>query len=89
MEPIRNQLVDGCILDIKATRKVIHTRAVEEAIEARKPNRVLGAPAPDVSDFDERDMSRRERTTLAQLRTGFCSALNGYLHDIGASDSPL
>ena len=89
MEPIRNQLVDGCILDIKATRKVIHTHAVEEAIEARKPNRVLGAPAPDVSDFDERDMSRRERTTLAQLRTGFCSALNGYLHDIGASDSPL
>ena len=88
-EPFQDQLVNGCVLDIKTTRKVIHTRAVEVAIESRKPNRVLGAAAPDVSDLAEQDMTRQERTTLAQLRTGFCSALNGYLHVIGATESPL
>ena len=87
--PLTDQLVNGRILDIKSARRAIHTRAVEEAIDARKPNRVLNAAAPDVDDAAERDMSRRERTTLAQLRTGFCSALDGYLHVIGAAESPL
>ena len=87
--PFSDQLVNGRILDIRETTKVIHTRAVREAIEARKPNRVLGAVAPDVDDLAEKDMSRGERTTLAQLRTGFCSALNGYLHTIEAAESPL
>ena len=87
--PLTDQLVNGLVPDIKKARQSIHTRAVEEAIEARKPNRVLGAAAPDVGVAAERDMSRRQRTTLAQLRTGFCSALNGYLHTIGAAESPL
>ena len=88
-EPFRDQLVSGCVLDIKATRKIIHTRAVTGAIEARKPNRVLGTSAPDVSDLAERGMSRQERTTLARLRTGFCPDLNDYQHRTNRAESPL
>ena len=34
-------------------------------------------------------MKRRERATLAQLRTGFCSSLNDYQHRINAAPSAL
>ena len=88
-EHLDDLLVDGLVQDIQTVRSTIHTRTVAQAIEARKPNRVLGAAAPDVVDERERDMTRQERTTLAQLRTGFCSGLNSYLHVIGAAESPL
>ena len=88
-EPIEDLLVDGRIHDIQTARKTIHTRAVEGAILARKPNRVLGVAAPDVEESEEEDMSRQERTTLAQLRTGFCSTLNDFQHRINASPSAL
>ena len=52
MAPLSDLLEDGRILDIQAARKAIHTRAVEEAIQARRPNRVLGVVAPDVSEED-------------------------------------
>ena len=56
-ETFHDQLVNSCTLDIKATRKVVQTRAVEAA-KARKPNRVLGAATPDVNDLVEREISR-------------------------------
>ena len=61
-----------------------HTKAVEDTIQARRPNGVLGMAAPDVKVEEEEDTTREERTTLAQLRTGFCKALNDYQHRINA-----
>ena len=77
------------ILDIMKTNKLVHNRVVEGVIEARKPNRALGAAAPDVDNVAQRKIFKQKRTTLARPHTAFCSALNGYLHDISAAKSPL
>ena len=66
----------------------IHRRAVADAIAAARPNRVLGQPPPPVS-AEEKDLPRHFRTTLAQLRSGFSSAMGDYLHRIGRLPSPL
>ena len=79
---------EGYIVDIKEARREIHTRAVEMAISSRSPNRVLGGAAPDV-DVAETSLPRGARTTLAQLRSGFCSSLEDFKHRIGLSPSPL
>ena len=79
---------NGIIVDPIATRKEIHTRAVESSMDARQANRVLGAPAPDVA-AEEEELPRITRRTLAQLRSGECLALNSYKHKIGLSDSPI
>ena len=78
----------GTITDPVASRRQIHTRAVQRSIAARGANRVLGTQAPDVSD-DEIDLPRKTRRTLAQLRSGECIALNSYKHKIGVADTPL
>ena len=79
---------DGTITDPIAARKQIHTRAVESSISARQANRVLDAPAPDVS-YREEELPRKTRRTLAQLRSGESISLNSYKHKIGLADSPL
>ena len=72
----------------KATLKSLHTSAVSSTISSRPPNRVLQAPAPPVSE-EELDLPRPYRTTLAQLRSGFCPALNSYLERVGRSPNDL
>ena len=62
-KPIAGLLEDGCIQDIQEARKNIHTKAVEDTIKARKPDRVLVVVAPDVNEREVVDMSRKERTT--------------------------
>ena len=66
----------------------IHRRAVADAIASYDPNRVLDQPPPPVS-AEEKSLPRHTRTTLAQLRTGFSSALEEYLHRIGRAPSKL
>ena len=87
-DQVNDLLVDGCITDIKTARKIIHTRAVREAIGSRGPNGVLSDEAPDV-DAAESDLPRGTRTTLAQLRSGYCSALNSFKYRIGSSPTAL
>ena len=68
--------------------KEIHTNAVSDAISRNKFNRVLGHDRPEI-DPSESNLSRAERSTLAQLRTGECQLLNDYLTKVGRSNSAL
>ena len=79
---------DGTIADAKLARNEIHTAAVAESIAARGINRVLGTPAPPVHE-EEKQLSRKTRRTLSQLRSGHCYSLNDYKHRIGQSDSNI
>ena len=81
-DQVNDLLVGGVIEDIKEARKTIHTRAVGAAMNSRRPNGVLSGPAPEVSE-EEVSLSRGARTTLAQLRSGYCSNLNTFKHRIG------
>merc|ERR1719376_1136123 len=86
-DQVSHLLVDGCVEDIKEARKEIHTKAVREALTSRGSNGVLGSAAPDV-DAEEVGLPRGTRTTLAQLRSGYCSALSTFRHRIGLSPAP-
>jgi hypothetical protein len=70
---------DGIIAEVSynRTREAIHTKAVERAIRAQGPNRLLGHRPPIVAD-SERSLPRAFQTTLNQLRSDFCSALKSY-----------
>jgi hypothetical protein len=70
---------NGSITDLqyRAGLRTLHTDAVTSSIASYAPNRVLGTRAPPVAR-SERSLPRRARTTLAQLRSGFCKLLNSY-----------
>ena len=87
-DQVNDLLVNGVIEDIKEARKTIHTRAVRAAMDSRRPNGVLSGPAPEVGE-EEVSLSRGARTTLAQLRSGYCSNLNTFKHRIGLTPSAL
>ena len=79
---------DGRMADTESAHRDIHTAAVAESIASRDMNRVLGAPAPPVHE-EERQLPRKTRRTLSQLRSGHCYSLNDYKHRIGQSDSNI
>ena len=85
---VANYIEDGAIADAAAASKDIHTTSVRRSMEARGINRVLGIPAPAVNE-EEEQLPRKTRRTLAQLRSGFCSSLNGYKHRVGQSDTQI
>jgi len=87
-DEVGDLLVGGVIEDIKEARATIHTRAVRAAMDSRRPNGVLSRPAPEVNE-EEASLSRGARTTLAQLRSGYCSDLNTFKHRIGLIPSAL
>ena len=88
-DQVNDLLVDGYVTDIKATRKILHTiRAVQAAIRSRRINGVLEEAAPEV-DPEEINLPRVARTTLAQLRSGYCSGLNTFLHRIDRAPSEM
>ena len=63
--------------DRKATLQSLHTDAVDKAVESHERNMVLdGRPPPIISS--EKDLTRKERSTLAQLRSGYCRLLGSY-----------
>ena len=72
----------------KPTLQALHTSAVRSAIDSRNPNRVLLAHPPPVSD-EELSLPRIYRTTLSQLRSGFCPALKTYLARVGRAPDDL
>ena len=69
------------------TKRLLHTQFVNKAIESQGNNLVLGIPSPDV-DQSESQLPRHHRTTLSQLRSGYCTKLRGYQHRVGRADSP-
>ena len=73
---------------MKNILKGVHTRVVEEAKSDLGVNKVLQAHPPPV-DASERLLPRQIRTTLSQLRSGYCARLNSYRFKIGASGTSL
>ena len=57
--------------DRKATLLALHTAAVVKGVQCHERNVVLdGRPTP-ISN-SEKELTRQERSTLAQLRSGYC-----------------
>ena len=61
--------------DRKATLRAIHTSAVNQAVN--KVNIVLDGPPPLINNSGK-DLTRKERRILAQLRSGHCRLLGSY-----------
>ena len=55
----------------------IHTSAVRDSIRSLGPNPLLGVCPPPIAASEKR-LSRIQRSTLAQLRSGQCQLLNDY-----------
>ena len=53
--------------DRKATLQALHTDAVDKAVKSHERNVVLDGRPPPISS-SEKDLTRKERSTLAQLR---------------------
>ena len=61
----------------KATLLAIHSDAVIKAVKDQKWNIVLDG-LPHLINDSEKDLTRKERTTLAQLRSAYCKLLDSY-----------
>ena len=57
--------------DRKATLQTIHTKAVNQAVSSQGRNVVLN-DRPPLINISEKELTRKERTTLAQVRPGHC-----------------
>lgn len=67
-------------------KQILHTQAVQEYLEKRNINKVLGEVAPNISTAEE-GLSRKTRRQLAQLRTGKCPLLKTYLNKIDTNNN--
>ena len=63
--------------DRKATLQAIHTKAVNQAVSSQRRNGVLD-DHPPLINISEKELTRKERTTLAQLRSEHCRILGSY-----------
>ena len=83
-------LVDGTLPPntYKDTLRSLHTEAVGRSVASLQDNLVLGTPPPPVA-VEELTLPRPYRTTLSQLRSGYCSALNSYLERVGRAPDNL
>ena len=61
----------------KATLQAIHTDAVNKAVNDQKKNIVLD-DLPHPINESEKDLTMKERATLAQLTSGYCKLLGSY-----------
>ena len=61
----------------KATLHAIHTDAVNKAVKDQKMNMVLDNLPHPIND-SEKDLTSKERATLAQLRSGYYKLLGSY-----------
>lgn len=75
-----NQPIDDS--SYKRNLKQLHTAAVRSYNTSKAVNPILGERAPDI-DRSERDLPRKTRVQLAQLRSGHSIFLNSYKRDIG------
>ena len=83
-------LSNGIILpqNCSATIKSLHTDAVTRAINLSDRNPLLNDLPPPIAE-EETTLPRHCRTTLSQLRSGYCSSLAAYRERIGMSTDPL
>ena len=65
---------NGTVADVATALKTIHCNAVRESINARGTNRVLGTPAPAISE-EETQLPRITRRNLSQLRSDFSTTI--------------
>ena len=63
--------------DRKATLQVLHTAAVVKAVQCHERNVVLDGRPPPISN-SEKELTRKERSTLDQLRSGYCRLMGSY-----------
>ena len=63
--------------DRKATLQALHTAAVVKAVQCHERNVVLDGRPPPINN-SEKELTRKERSTLAQLRSGYCRLLGSY-----------
>ena len=61
----------------KTTLQAIHTMAVNQAVISLGRNVMLD-DRPPANNISEKELTRKERTTLAQLRSGHCRLLSSY-----------
>ena len=61
----------------KPTLQAIHSDAVNKAVKDQKKNIVLDDLPQPIND-SEKDLTKKERATLAQLRSGYCKLLGSY-----------
>ena len=71
------------LMMIANDRKAIHTKAVNKAVNSQRRNVVLDV-RPPLINVSEKELTRKKRTTLAQLRSGHCKLLGSYKipHDV-------
>ena len=69
----------------RSTLKEIHTDTVNHSIASLGPSKTLGVIPPSICP-SESSLLRPYRTTLSQLRSGYCSRLGSYLQCIGRAD---
>ena len=74
--------------DFQRVKAAIHTDVVATTIGQLSSSRVLNARPPPV-DKSETSLPRRVRTTLSQLRSGFCARLRSFQFRIGKDDNDL
>ena len=60
--------------DKKVTLQAFHTDAVDKAVKGHERNVVLDGRPPPISS-SERDLTRKERSTLAQIRSWYCKLM--------------
>ena len=63
--------------DRKATLQALHTDAIDKAVKSHERNVVLDGWPPPISS-SEKDLTRKERSTLVQLRFGYYRLLGSY-----------
>ena len=70
----------------KDTFQALNTSFGNTEIDNMKDNGVLNNRTPPINN-EETILSRRQRTTLSQLRSGHCKLLNSYTKRLKQSDS--
>ena len=60
-----------------ATLRGIHTDAINKAVKDQKINIVLDDNLHPINE-SEKDLTKKERVTIAQLRSGYCKLLGSY-----------
>ena len=63
--------------DRKATLQAHHTDSVNKAVKSQERNVVLHGRPLSINN-SEKDLTRQERSTLVQLRSGYCRLLGFY-----------
>ena len=72
----------------KVTLQTIHTDAINKAVKDQKNNIVLD-DLPHPINHSEKKLTRKERATLTQLRSGYCRLIGSYKCIIKMKDASL